>query len=105
MRNYNGCAVLNQVRDGALHQLLGFGIQRGSRFIKDQHRSVDQDRSRYREPLPLSTGKKNSAFSDGCVITIGQLDYENAARVWSASTCRPPTLLPAPPSCRREGSG
>ena len=42
---------------GFLDQTLGFGVERGSRFVENQNWRIDEQRARDRDALPLAAGE------------------------------------------------
>ncbi len=74
-------AVSDDQRGAALHHMvqspldmpLGLGIQRRSRFVKNQYRGILEQCTRNRQALPLSTGQQHAVFPDQRLIALGHL--------------------------------
>jgi hypothetical protein len=65
-------ATFHQPLDPRHHQRLGFDVERRSRLVEDQDWGVPQQRSRNRDPLFFSFGKRDPGFADDRVVPLGE---------------------------------
>ena len=70
--NHQGSPALRERRHGPLNQVLAFRIQGAGGFIKQQNRSVGQQRTGNRQSLFLATGKALAGITQGRVVTLWQ---------------------------------
>src|SRR5579864_6165474 len=70
--NDEGCSSLHQVGKALLNQLLGFGVETGSGFIKNEDARLRENRAGNRNSLPLPSGKFYSAFADYGLVLVGE---------------------------------
>ena len=68
----DGGAVRHQSVERVLHQSLTLSVERGSRLIEQQQRSVPQQRARDRDALALAARQARTAFAEEGVEAVGQ---------------------------------
>src|SRR5690606_17941315 len=68
-----------QRRQRLLNQLLTFRIEIAGGFIEDQDLWSCQDRSGYRQALPLAGRQLHPSFTNERMVTMGQFFYELVA--------------------------
>ena len=71
--DHDRSASLHQILQGRLDQLLAFGIQRTGGFIQDQNRSAGQNGAGNGDPLTLTSGKLDAAFTGDGIKTVRKL--------------------------------
>ena len=67
-----GRASLYHLRERLLQFVLRLHVDAGGGVVEYQDGRVEQDRARYREPLPLAPGQLNAALPDPGLVLIGQ---------------------------------
>ena len=88
------CAITSVVRPASelrqrgLHQVLGFGVERGGRLVEDQDRRVLQDRARDGDALALPAGEQRAALADHGVEALRQVRRRTRARARPAPRAR-----------------
>src|SRR3954447_9655197 len=60
MGDHERGAALHQTFQRALYEPLRFGVERGRGLIEDENRRIFEQRTRNREPLPLSARKQDA---------------------------------------------
>ena len=61
-----------QAIDGLLNEALGFGVERGRRFVENEHRRIDEKRPRDRETLTLTARQPRASFAEHRVVAVRQ---------------------------------
>ena len=75
VRHNDGCAILHQIFERALHQAFAFGIECRSGFVENQNRRIAQDGACDADALPLSAREPTAAVADvGFVALLGSHD-------------------------------
>src|SRR5687767_13609607 len=70
-------APLEQAIDRLLDQALRLGIEGRGRFIENENRRIDEERTRDRNALPLPAGQAGSALTQERVVSLRKLADES----------------------------
>src|SRR5688500_7983316 len=69
-------SMFGEVINGALHLRLGFGIERGSRFVEREDGRLANERARNRDPLALPAREEHASIADACVVPLRKVHDE-----------------------------
>ena len=72
VRDDDGGPSFHQRVERGLHVALRFGVERRRRFVEDQDGRILQQRSRDRNPLPLTAGQSHAVGADERVEPLRQ---------------------------------
>ena len=72
-------AVPHDACQGFLDTSLGFVVERRSRFVKHEDRSVAHDCAGNRQSLPLAAGERDAVFAHQRVVAVDLLPNESSA--------------------------
>ncbi len=97
VRDHDGGAALAELGDRLLHVPLGFGIERGGRFIEQDDGRVLDQRARDGDALALAAGELGAVLADRRVV-VAREGHDEVMRVRGARG-RPDLVLVPVKSC------